>query len=320
MEDTGEVTVTLLNTLPAVVDAIGTLAFEKRLADMLGAVVEHDFTTMARYSTQNAPAFLIHSHSFPAHLAELYLETFVSADPYVRYWCATQCPGVVWLQEVAADGKHCTQYRDVFLPQIGVSDELGVFLPPLGTDAIAVFLNRRRGVFSHREVDQLREVYPVAAALYRQHIRAMILSGEVSGSPSFGRPMRATSRTGQTIWLTSEWQDQQGETQPQLCTAIAEAFGVTDRYIWTPASQQRDVSGLQADTFDIWADQIRLTPRERDIVRLVLQGESSQRIAETLQRSPGTIKNHKRRIYSKLDITCERELILMYVAAVSRPR
>jgi DNA-binding CsgD family transcriptional regulator len=57
----------------------------------------------------------------------------------------------------------------------------------------------------------------------------------------------------------------------------------------------------------------QLTPRERDIVHLVLAGYPSSKIAERLKLSLNTIKNHRKRMYAKLDITTERELFLNFV-------
>lgn len=59
--------------------------------------------------------------------------------------------------------------------------------------------------------------------------------------------------------------------------------------------------------------QEKFTPRERDIVRLVLFGYPSAKIGERLQLSMNTIKNHRKRLYRKLDITTERELFLIFV-------
>jgi DNA-binding CsgD family transcriptional regulator len=65
-----------------------------------------------------------------------------------------------------------------------------------------------------------------------------------------------------------------------------------------------------------WFDRL-LTPRERDIVRLVLDGHPTVSIAGKLGLSRGTVKNHRRRIYYKLDITTERELFLLYINSVT---
>ena len=55
-----------------------------------------------------------------------------------------------------------------------------------------------------------------------------------------------------------------------------------------------------------------LTPRERELVQLVLSGYPTATIASKLGISVGTTKNHRRKIYQKLDITTERELFLQY--------
>lgn len=60
----------------------------------------------------------------------------------------------------------------------------------------------------------------------------------------------------------------------------------------------------------LWPD---LSARERDVVRLVLAGHPTAGIAGKLGITPGTVKNHRRRIYGKLDITTERELFLQYI-------
>jgi DNA-binding CsgD family transcriptional regulator len=58
---------------------------------------------------------------------------------------------------------------------------------------------------------------------------------------------------------------------------------------------------------------ILLTPREREIVTLILQGHPSVSIARRLGISRGTVKNHRRRLYQKLDITSERELFVTFL-------
>lgn len=56
-----------------------------------------------------------------------------------------------------------------------------------------------------------------------------------------------------------------------------------------------------------------LSARERDIVSLILAGHPTAGIAEKLGLARGTVKNHRRSIYTKLDITTERELFLQYL-------
>jgi DNA-binding CsgD family transcriptional regulator len=60
-----------------------------------------------------------------------------------------------------------------------------------------------------------------------------------------------------------------------------------------------------------------LSARERQLVELVLKGYPTALISKRLGITVGTVKNHRRRIYEKLDITTERELFLQYFEHVS---
>jgi DNA-binding CsgD family transcriptional regulator len=62
----------------------------------------------------------------------------------------------------------------------------------------------------------------------------------------------------------------------------------------------------------------QLTQREREIVEMILKGSSSKQIARELGISPGTVKNHRRNIYTKLHIETERELFLQHILFVSQ--
>ncbi|WP_324751766.1 helix-turn-helix transcriptional regulator [Roseovarius sp. Pro17] len=310
MSDSG-----FLDALPAAMDAVGTARFEKHLADAIGSELDYDFITMARYSVEGKPCFLIHSHTFPSHMAELYLSQFVDADPYVEHWRTAEEPGVVWLQDIAFARKRYATYTDVFLPQIGVKDEIGVFLPAVGRDSVALFYNNRRGLFSPGDVRNLRQIFDVGAALYRVHIRALLQHEESSvtdGSPSLGSPPRLTSDTGGTIWFTNEWSAQQ---RPEIALVEGGDSGgeTPDAYRSTLTAQHtaRRLCHRQ------WIAGLGLTPRERDIVELTLNGHASASIAEVLALSVGNVKNHKRRIYGKLDIMSERDLFVRYIQAIS---
>lgn len=56
-----------------------------------------------------------------------------------------------------------------------------------------------------------------------------------------------------------------------------------------------------------------LTPREREIVDLILKGKGSQQIAERLFISLGTVKNHRKNIYGKLNIGSQAELFSLFL-------
>ncbi|GAK58653.1 putative two-component response regulator [Candidatus Vecturithrix granuli] len=55
-----------------------------------------------------------------------------------------------------------------------------------------------------------------------------------------------------------------------------------------------------------------ISPREQDVVNLVLAGRSNQEIADTLYVSLSTIKTHLRNIYQKVDVKSRYELIIRF--------
>lgn len=61
-----------------------------------------------------------------------------------------------------------------------------------------------------------------------------------------------------------------------------------------------------------------LSPREREIVDLILSGNGSQQIAERLFISLGTVKNHRKNIYGKLNIGSQAELFSLFLCSPLR--
>jgi len=56
-----------------------------------------------------------------------------------------------------------------------------------------------------------------------------------------------------------------------------------------------------------------LTPKEREIVEFVVQGQSSREIATALDISVRTVENHRARIMEKLHIASAVELVKMFI-------
>lgn len=57
-----------------------------------------------------------------------------------------------------------------------------------------------------------------------------------------------------------------------------------------------------------------LTPREMEVVGLVLQGHSSDSIANILKIASGTVRIHRKNIYSKMRISSQRELFAAFIS------
>ncbi|MBL9033500.1 MAG: hypothetical protein JNN33_01985 [Rhodospirillaceae bacterium] len=61
-----------------------------------------------------------------------------------------------------------------------------------------------------------------------------------------------------------------------------------------------------------------LTEREREVVHLLLQGNSAKAIARALAISPDTARNHLKRIYPKLEVSSQAELFALFFRALER--
>lgn len=60
----------------------------------------------------------------------------------------------------------------------------------------------------------------------------------------------------------------------------------------------------------------QLSERQSEVVNLILKGHSTESIALNLEISAGTVKTHKRDIYSKLNISSHGELFNVFVEAM----
>ena len=60
-----------------------------------------------------------------------------------------------------------------------------------------------------------------------------------------------------------------------------------------------------------------LSPREAEIARLIMKGFSTKELARIFGNSPETIKVHRRRLYTKLQIESQGELLGLFIEALA---
>lgn len=70
---------------------------------------------------------------------------------------------------------------------------------------------------------------------------------------------------------------------------------------------QQQVRNMKPDT---------LTPREVDTVELMLKGHSTKSIAQVLDIDHGTVANHKRNLYAKLEVHSQAELFHLFLSSL----
>ncbi|WP_371171062.1 helix-turn-helix transcriptional regulator [Aliiroseovarius sp. 2305UL8-7] len=104
--------------------------------------------------------------------------------------------------------------------------------------------------------------------------------------------------------------------------AFLPAIGALARRHWTVLTPDHfDGSGRLAAhldrAFEAFGSKV-LSPREGEIARMILQGHSSKSIAINFDNSPETIKVHRRRIYTKLGVASQGELLSLFLTALRR--
>ena len=86
-----------------------------------------------------------------------------------------------------------------------------------------------------------------------------------------------------------------------------------------PASPQPDMHAHLQRVMELFGCNV-LTPRERDVVRLILRGYPSKSVARELNISTQTEQVHRKNIYQKLGICSHSELFALFFAAIALPR
>jgi len=104
---------------------------------------------------------------------------------------------------------------------------------------------------------------------------------------------------------------------------VVQAF-VIEHLAWLPSSPAF-TGQRESRRFDL-QQQVRnmkegaLTPREVDTVELMLKGHSTKSIALELNIDHGTVANHKRNLYAKLEVHSQAELFNLFLSSLVEDR
>ena len=79
---------------------------------------------------------------------------------------------------------------------------------------------------------------------------------------------------------------------------------------------QDDHSLIEKSVGELFSD--RITPRETQVIAQVLEGHSSESIANSLGISVGTVRIHRRNIYAKLQISSQQQLFAIFFKEITR--
>ena len=96
------------------------------------------------------------------------------------------------------------------------------------------------------------------------------------------------------------------------CAALAirsAASTLALRFHEPPTTTNTKVEQRAHTQFARFADRHELTPRERDVLALLLEGKDNQNVASTLTLSLGTVKAHVHNIYRKANVSSRQQLL-----------
>ncbi len=99
--------------------------------------------------------------------------------------------------------------------------------------------------------------------------------------------------------------------------AVEPALGAAFRKYWAAAggAKESPPDSRVDDAFASFGEET-LTMREREVVRMILHGHSSESICFNLDISLGTVKTHRKNAYSKLVITSQSELLSLFLQSL----
>lgn len=103
---------------------------------------------------------------------------------------------------------------------------------------------------------------------------------------------------------------------PLVASAIQRHWSWRERsLVESSASPIHSAGGIEGVIRNMRPGQ--LTPREVEVIALLLRGQSSKRIAHQLGISEGTVTNHKRNVYDKLGVHSQAQLFSMFLGTLT---
>jgi DNA-binding CsgD family transcriptional regulator len=332
--------------LGALASEVGRSRFYRDLARILCRVGRGDLSLVMRYARFSMPDFLV-NEIMSREALDLYFAGYYRLDPFYNYWRQYGRCGVVPVKTILSYNKNEYEYFNVIYRQAHIHDEIAVFLPAPGGVSIAIFVERTADDFDESDIELIKLVYPTIDGLHKTHLDWLFVNSnpDIAGilSREIPRAVMILDRDGRRVFTSREWRDTE-RRNPQL-----------DRAIRTLKEERIGLVEL-ADDIVVHAEKLRgdfpiapngticvieprgstpvetdyagsvsrfiaahgLTPREGRIVELILAGCPTEDIARKLQISRGTVKNHRGRLYYKLDITTERELFSLFLPHLLR--
>jgi len=332
----------LFDNLADVARAVGTSNFYQSVAECVARLLNGDRYLAIRYARFSKPEFLV-NNSMTSEAAEDYLATYYRIDPLLRMVRDGVERNVLTFDQLRNSGSDTLFYEEMYRTA-EILDELVMMLPTVGGIWTAICVDRSEALFDPQEIETATRLFPLLSSLHALHVERCVFGwrGGYLDDSQIAFMMIDTEEN--IAYRNALWEARVSQGQERqiidLSNVTSEGFEALQAGLvvhWETLDLQNAVApGGKAylleepspgyvdlgegDLVEKFANAYRLTPREKEIVELILKGEPPSLIAEQLGLSVGTIRNHKHRLYYKLDITTERELFCMFFELIISKR
>ena len=325
------------------VNAVGTSSFYREISAFAAQALNCPKRIVMRYAAFDAPAFL-YNNAMSDDAVEIYLRGLFRIDPLRKLSRENREPRVVNLRSLTSQLKGDPEYLEQIFKIAFIFDELAFLLPTVGGLTIAICCERVRGMFTDEDKQLANALLPLIDALHQRHLQRFF--GSQGTAPQhdqddFAGAILILDAKGEPVFSSGAWQHSSltdSETARRALQQRSEGASFLDLgknalVHWEELGEESplapggvilsaeqktgesmSISGEQA--INRFCEKYAITPREADIFRLALLGFPNSGIASQLDISVGTVKNHRWRLYTKLDITTERELFHLFLSEV----
>lgn len=324
---------------------IGDDRFHRELVELFGSAVSHDASWIIRYSRVGPPDVL-YTKNVPGDVVAYYRDVYSSVDPFSEYWRINGSPGVLLLNDVRAEGRAWDLYNKVFQTLAAISDEMGIFFPTVGHCCLGLYLERETGFFSAEDIERAKLIFPMLEGFHHRHLSSLFNALRNPRGPQvegfITRPTLIRDRFETDVFANEAWRGAASRI-PELAGAVQELRAAPSgstravaRFCVRVEAFDRDFSlapggrmyvldsppaAPAPDDSERRLDEALaiFTPREREILLLLMNGESTGAIAQKLNLSKGTIKNCRLRMYRKTGVASERALVKHVMGKMGSP-
>lgn len=318
------------------IGAVGTCEFYDRLLQLVDERIHCPRRMIMKYSRFARPDIIFNT-SIESQLIDTYNAGLYRLDPLLRRVTNENVGPVIAFSEVRKDEPENSFYDEIFKAGV-ILDELAVMLPTIGGSFVALCFDRPDRKFASHETAWALLLHPILVRAHDLHVRTAMFSNLSSVSAGGRVGIIALADDGKVVHRNESWRREVAAAEePKLIAAILgrpagtpveirnrvahwELFDQRDAptavsyrtvFLEEPSEGyiDRDIKSVLEGFFTAQ----HLSARESQIVEKIIRGFSTGTIARTLGLSIGTVKNYKRRLYSKLAISNERELFPLFV-------